>query len=75
MPVPRNQGHAPAELWLQMLTGGPQHVLRNVERDDPASGQRVEQFRGQAAGVAAGVEQQFVTAPVRRASTFFPQVS
>jgi hypothetical protein len=45
--IGRDQGHAAgAELWVQMLAGEPQDVLRNVERDDPSSRQRFQQLGG-----------------------------
>ncbi len=61
-----------AELRLQVFAGRSRHVLRNVQRDYTALGQRLEQIASQAASATAGVEDEFVASQLQSREDLFP---
>ena len=64
--------HSLVELRLQEFAGRSQHILRNVESDDPAFGQGLQQICGQTASAAARIEQRLVSTKLQSRQDFFP---
>ena len=58
--VSSDQLAALTELRAQVFTGGPRHVLRNVEPDHASVGEGLKQIGSQASGTAASIKDKFV---------------